>query len=128
MAFTISKTDGRVTILHLSGRLDGQAEDILVESARKVQAAGVRFLVADLRELEMVTSAGLRALHRIYKIFTPQVESEAWQKEHAGEVFKSPYFKLAGASPHVHEVLSIAGFLQNIPFHPSVQDALDSFV
>lgn len=126
-AFTITKTDGRVTILHLSGHVDRQAEPVVVESARQAQAAGVRFLLADLSGVEMITSAGLRALHNVYKIFTPLDEIEAWRKEHADEVFKSPHFKLTGASPEVHYVLSISGFLQNIPMYPNVQEALNSF-
>ena len=126
-AFTVTKTDGRVTILHLIGHLDSQGEPLVLEYARQVQTAGIHFLIADLSEVEMITSAGLRALHNVFKMFTPHEELEAWQKEHPGEVFKSPHFKLAGASPETHYVLSIAGFLQNIPIYPSVQDALNSF-
>ena len=126
-AFTLKKTDGRITILHLAGHLDGQAEAQVSESAHQAQTAGVKFLIADLSEVEMITSAGLRALHNVFKMFTPHEEVEAWQKEHKGEVYKSAYFKLAGASPEVHYVLSIAGFLQNIPIYPNVQDALNSF-
>jgi anti-anti-sigma factor len=126
-AFRVTKTEGRVTVLHLIGHLDGQAEPLVVESAQQAQTAGVRFLIADLGELDMITSAGLRGLHKIYKMLTPHDEIEAWQKSHADEVFKSPYFKLSGASAQVHYVLSIAGFLQNIPIFPTLQEALDSF-
>ena len=125
--FTITKTDGPVTVLHLGGHLDSQAEPEVVETARQTHAAGVRFLVADLSGVEMITSAGLRALHTIYKQFTPHEEVEAWQKEHADQVFKSPHFKLTGASPEVHYVLSISGFLQNLPIYPNLQEALNSF-
>jgi len=126
-SFEIRPTEGRVTILHLTGHLDGQVEGQLIESARQVQGSGGRFLLLDLGRLEMLTSAGLRALHTIYKALTPQEEHDAWHKEHTGKVFKSPYFKLAGASPQVHYVLSISGFLQNIPIFPDLQSALDSF-
>ena len=126
-AFTITKTDGRVTVLHLSGHLDSRAEAMLVENVRLTQTAGIHLLVLDFSEVEMLTSAGLRALHSIYKMFTPPEEMEAWEKEHPGEVYKSPYFNLAGVSPEVHYVLSIAGFLQNIPIYPTLQEALDSF-
>jgi len=126
-AFTITKTDGPITVLHLDGHLDSQAEGMLVESVRQTQAAGIHLLVLDFSNVEMITSAGLRALHRIYKMFTPHDEMEAWQKAHEGEVYKSPYFKLAGVSPEVHYVLSIAGFLQNIPIYPTFQEAMESF-
>jgi anti-anti-sigma factor len=126
-AFTIKKTEGRITILHLIGHLDGQTEALVLQSAQQAQAQGARYLVADLVELEMITSAGLRALHNIYKLLTPHDEIEAWHQSHAEDVFKSPYFKLAGASSQVYYILSIAGFLQNIPIFPTLQEALDSF-
>jgi anti-anti-sigma factor len=126
-AFTITKTDGRITVLHLVGHLDSQAEGELVEQVRQTQASGIHLLVLDFSEVEMITSAGLRALHSIYKMFTPHDEMDAWQKANPGEVYKSPYFKLAGVTPEVHYVLSIAGFLQNIPIYPTFAEALESF-
>lgn len=126
--FNITRTDdGTVTVLHLQGHLDAQAEGILKEQAQQTYDSGVKYLLADLSGLEMVTSAGLRALHAIYKLFTPSAEIEAFQKNNPEDVFKSPYFKLAGASSNVHYVLSISGFLQNIPIYPDVRQALDSF-
>ena len=62
--------------------------------------------------MNFITSAGLGALHNIYKLFTPQEEVDTWEQEKHGEPYKSAYFKLAGASPSVYYVLNIAGFLQ----------------
>jgi hypothetical protein len=123
----IMKTDGPVTILHLEGKFDSPNEKLAVEHAQSVLDAGVRYLLIDLGGVEIVTSAGLRALHTIYKMFTPDEEAHAWRVEHADLTFKSPYFKLAQPSSQVHYVLSIAGFLQNIQIHASLQEALDSF-
>jgi hypothetical protein len=44
---TITKTPGRVTILHLAGKLDGQTHEILLDAARVEQTAGTRFLLLD---------------------------------------------------------------------------------
>lgn len=126
-ALTITKDDGRVVVLHLAGRLDGQSEGMLMNEARLAYDAGARFLLIDLTELEMLTSAGLRALHNIYKLFTPRQEIETWEKEKHGEPYKSKYFKLAGANPKIFYVLNLAGFLHNIPIYPEMQLALDSF-
>jgi ABC-type transporter Mla MlaB component len=124
---TITKTEGRVKILHLTGTLDGETHTILLDAARQEHAAGARFLLVDLQGLEMITSAGLGALHNIYKLFTPLEEVEAWGKEKHGEPYKSAYFKLAAASTSVYYVLNIAGFLQNIPIYPDLDGALKSF-
>jgi hypothetical protein len=75
----------------------------------------------------MITSAGLRAFHTIYKLFTPHEEIEQWQNEKHGEPYKSKYFKVAGANSQIYYVLNLAGFLHNIPIYRDVQLALESF-
>jgi anti-anti-sigma regulatory factor len=123
----ITKTEGRVTVLRLEGRLDGQSEGDLIQAARAEFDSGARFLLLEFSGVTMVTSAGLRALHAIYKMFTPAEEIQAWKTEHGGETFKSPYFKIAQPSPDLHYTLSISGFLQSIYIYPSLQEAVDSF-
>ena len=123
----ITKTPGKVTILHLAGQLDGQTRDLLLDAARGEQEAGARFVLLDLQGVDVISSAGMGALHTIYKMFTPREEIEAWEKEKHGEPYKTPYFKLAGASANVHYVLNIAGFLSNIPVYPDLSGALESF-
>ena len=124
---TITKTEGKVLVMHLRGMLDGQTHELLYTAARAEYDAGVRQLVLDLKELEVVTSAGLGAMHNIYKLFTPKAEIEAWEKEKHGEPYKSAYFKLAAAPSNIYYVLNIAGFLSNIPVYPDLPEALESF-
>jgi hypothetical protein len=124
---TITKTEGRVLVMHLHGMLDGQTHETLYSAAEAEHEAGVRFLVLDLEDLEVLTSAGLGTLHRIYKLFTPEEEIEAWEKENQGEPYKSAYFKLAAAPANIYYVLNIAGFLTNIPIHQQLPEALESF-
>lgn len=128
-ALQITSDDARgpVHILHLAGRLDGETQANMIDAAEAEKASGTRFLLIDLSRLDFITSAGLGALHNIYKLFTPAQEIEAWDRERHGEPFKSPYMKLAGASPSVYYVLNIAGFLQNIPIYPDLEGALRSF-
>lgn len=123
----VKKTMGPVTVLYFEGRLDRETENLAMENARAVLNAGARYLLIDLHDVDMVTSAGLRAIHAIYEMFTPIQEAQAWRMENPDETFKSPYFKLSRATSQVHYVLSIAGFLQNIAMYPDLQAALDSF-
>ena len=125
--FKITKTEGKVTTLHLEGKLDGQTEKELLDAARTEFDAGAKSLLLDFGKLTMITSAGLRALHTLYKMFTPDEEIQAWNTEHKGETFKSPYFKIAQPSSEIHYILSISGFLQSIYIYPSLQEAVDSF-
>jgi anti-anti-sigma factor len=123
----ITKTEGHVTILHFHGHLDGQTENLAIENARTAMNTGARFLLIDLSGVDVISSAGLRALHSIYKMFTLHEEETAWHKVHAGELYKSPNLKLACASSHVYNVLSMTGFLQNISVFSDVEEALRSF-
>lgn len=123
----ITKTDGEVVVLHVAGHLDGETENLLVTEASTVFNAGKKHIILELSKVDIISSAGLRAIHVIYKMFTQHPDMEKWQGEHAGETFKSPFVKLAQPSSQVHYVLSMAGFLQNIYIYPTLQEALDSF-
>ena len=98
-----------------------------MDAARAEYESGASFLLLDLQSLEMLTSAGLRAFHKAFMLFTPKEEIDAWEKEKHGKPYKSPYFKLAGASLQIYYTLNLAGFLHNIPIFAKLQDGLDSF-
>jgi len=122
---TQAKSNVEVTVFHLSGTLDAASEDALYDRACQAFDSGVHYLLLDMANLTHISSAGLRALHNIFKKCTPEGEFEAARE--SGVPYKSPYFKLAAASSEVYYVLNLAGFLHNIPFYPSVDEALKSF-
>ncbi len=105
-----------VTVLHLHGWLDAQSEETLLAEARLAYDGGARFLLIDLAEVTTLTSAGMRAIQKVYKLFTPG-------EEH----FKVSRVKMCNAPPQVYHVLGITGFLQNIPNYETLQTAVDSF-
>ena len=105
-----------VTVLHLRGWLDAQGEELLLAAARDVYDAGARFLLIDLAEVDALTSAGMRAMQKVYKLFTTVEER-----------FKIVRVKLCNAPLEVYHVLGVTGFLQNIPNYETQQTALDSF-
>ena len=118
--------DVTVTILHLSGHPHGNTENQLLDRARQAYEDGSKYLLLDLSELEILTSAGLRAIHKIFNMFTPQSDVEIIH-QHSTEPYKSPYFKLVCPSPEIYYVLNIAGFLQNILIYNNMEDAVNSF-
>ncbi len=119
--------DVPVTILHLSGHLHGSTEPELLERARQAQQAGSRYLLLDLSGVDVLTSAGLRAIQNIFNLFTPQNDVEVI-RQHGEEPYKSPYFKLVCPNPDVYYVLNIAGFLQNLLIYNDRDEAVKSFV
>jgi len=105
-----------VTVFYLRGWLDSQSEGQLLETARLAYDEGARYLLINMSDLDTLTSAGMRALQKVYQIFTPK-------EDH----FKVAHLKLCNAPPQIYNVLGITGFLQNIPMYESMDTALDSF-
>ena len=105
-----------VTVFRLRGWLDAQNEEALLAAARDAYDEGSRFLLLDLSEVDTLTSAGMRAIQKVYRVFTP-----------AEEHFKVARVKLCNAPPQVYHVLGITGFLKNIPNYETAQGAIDSF-
>ena len=120
-----AQNNPNVIVFHLDGTLDAASEDDLCGHAQKAIDSGAISILLDMQKLDFISSAGLRALHNIFKLCTPMEEIQAARRE--GEPYKSPYFKIAGAPPQVYSVLNLAGFLHNIPFYPTMEDALESF-
>jgi anti-anti-sigma factor len=115
---TVEQVQGSVpiTVFHLRGWLDAQSEPQLVQWATEAYEKGTRYLLLDFSELDTLTSAGMRAIQKVYKLYTP----EGTSKEH-------PYLKMASAPPQVYHALKVTGFLQTIPIFESVQSAIDTF-
>jgi anti-anti-sigma factor len=118
--------DAPVTVLHLKGHLHGPTENELFDHARQANEGGARHLLLDMSELEVLASAGLRALQNIFKLFTPPGDLEML-RQHGAEPYKSPYLKLVCPNPQIYYILSITGFLQNIPLYNNLKDAANSF-
>ena len=116
-----------VTILHLSGHLHGNTESELLDRARQAQEDGSKYLLLDLSGVEVLTSAGLRAIHNIFNLFTPHDDRQLIQKR-GEEPYKSPYFKLVCPNPQIYYILNIAGFLQNILIFNNIDEATNSFL
>jgi len=105
-----------VTIFHIGGWLDAQSEAQFLEAARTAYEGGARYLLVDMHDLDTITSAGMRAIQKVYQMFTPKEEQ-----------FKVARVKLCNAPPQIYNVLGITGFLQNLPMYESLDDALVTF-
>ncbi|MDL1912314.1 STAS domain-containing protein [Chloroflexi bacterium CFX6] len=105
-----------VTVFHVGGWLDAQSEPQFLEAARTAYDEGARYLLIDMSDLDTLTSAGMRAIQKVYQMFTPKEDQ-----------FKVAHLKLCNAPPQIYNVLGITGFLQNIPMYESMASALESF-
>jgi anti-anti-sigma factor len=128
LTITTSQVQGNValTILHLAGHLHGSTEHELLDHARQVREDGATHLLLDLSGLEVLSSAGLRAIQNIFKLLTPPSDVELIQK-HGAEPYKSPYLKMVCPNPQIYYVLNITGFMQNLYIFNNMDEALKSF-
>ena len=100
-----------VTVFHLRGWLDVQSEEKLLAAAQEARKAGANQMVLDLEDVTMLTSAGIRAIQKAQKLFTPT---------------NTASLKLCNAPPNVYHALKMTGILQILPMYESLQAALDT--
>ena len=125
---TTSQVQGEVSVIifHLNGHLHGNTEQQLLDRARQSFEDGSKHVLLDLSDLEVLSSAGLRAIHSIFNLFTPQSDVDII-RQHRDEPYKSPYVKLVCPNPDIYYILNITGFLQNLLIYTNMEEAVNSF-
>jgi hypothetical protein len=130
MEISVSQEQARVpvTILHLKGAVRDNAP--IEAQARAAFEAGARNILLDLSEVPYMATAGLRALHTIFTMLrtnAPDESDEATKAGIAAGTFVSPHLKLLKPTPHVLEVLKMAGYDMFLEIHHDLKRALASF-
>jgi serine/threonine-protein kinase RsbW len=100
-----------VVVMALHGRVDAITSPKISAQVREHIAAGARYLLIDLSEVNFLSSSGLRALLLIRKDLMTQ----------GGEL------RLCALQPQVHEVFSITGFTQVFAIHTTQDEARAAF-
>jgi hypothetical protein len=108
-------------------KLDPTSAQILEQAAQDALEQGTRYLLLDFKGVPLVTSAGLSAVLKIYKLLTPKDTTETLMKPPPDEPYKSPYFKLSSMAPNVYYVFNISGFASHLTIYPDLESALKSF-
>jgi anti-anti-sigma factor len=121
-----------VTIMHIDGNLDSTTYNEFQEKADELIKKGTRYLLVDFTHAPYVSSAGLRALHQIFKelnaIHPDAAPSNQDIKKGIGDgTYKSPYLKLTNLSNESKMVLTSTGFDMFIEFYDDMKKAIASF-
>ena len=101
----------RVTVVAVSGRIDSSSAPELEAELRKLVDADQTQIVLDLKNVEYMSSAGLRTMVSTLKAV----------KRVNGDL------RIASPSPRVDEVLRLAGLTSIFSIHPSQEEAVASF-
>lgn len=121
MSITVTREQSRVpvTVLKISGAIHlGNSEDLQNQGAAAF-AQGERDLVIDLSQVDRITSAGLRAILYLTKLFN-HIEGDT-------QLARSTHLKLASPNANVRQVLKISGFDVFMDIFDNTPDAIASF-
>ena len=110
MEITVERRES-VTILSISGSVDGLTSADLSTAFRQEAAAGQTRLIADFAGVDYTSSAGLRAL----------LETVKEARRQGGDL------RLAAVRPDVLRVLELSGFTGILKLFPDVASAAASF-
>jgi anti-anti-sigma factor len=129
MEITASVEQGQVptTVLHLTGDLDANTEGQLVQHARAAVEQGAQHLVIDLTHVRYISSAGVRALHKVYLLMRPDEPAEVRLQGLRDGTYTAPNLRLLKPNDDVREVLSMTGLDMYLQIHPDLPSALASF-
>lgn len=127
---TNSQAQVPVTVLHIEGDLNAETSEHLLQEARAAYEAGGRNLLLDLGKVDLMSSAGLRAIHAIFMMLGPgsagESESDVRQGIVAG-TYRSPHLKLLNPSKKIRQTLELGGFDTFLAIFTNEQEALASY-
>jgi len=107
----IEENQENIHIFKLSGRLDSNTSPIFEEKIVQAIDAGAVSVIVDFKELEYLSSAGLRVLLKATKRL----------KKESGKMV------LCAMADYVREIFEISGFDTFLPIVYSIDDAVNEF-
>jgi anti-sigma B factor antagonist len=114
----ISREDGAkaVTVLRLNGSLDANTQSQLEDTAKQAVDDGAGYIVLDMNGVEYLGSAGVRAIHAITNLLSPE-----------DPTIRSDRLKVLNPSPAAAKVFKTLGFDAFIDVHNTIDEAIASF-
>lgn len=136
MEIIVSHQNGRVpvTVIKVSGQLDGQTYTSLIEKAREIYESGTRNALLDFSGLTYISSAGLVSLHTIALLMRgeamPDIQ-KGWSALKTMDKTRNSgaqkHVKLLNLRPEVLRVLELVGFLEFFEVYTDLDAAVQSF-
>jgi anti-anti-sigma factor len=136
MEITVSQEQGRaaVSVIRITGHLDGQTYQDLISKANEIVGAGVKNILLDLSDLIYISSAGLVSLHTI-ALMTRGEElpnpEQGWSTlksmDSARDGGLQKHLKLLNPRSEITKVLEMVGFSEFFEVFTDKQKAVDSF-
>lgn len=123
-----------VTVVSLTGQLDGQSYQDLIKSVQELHKNGARNILMDLADLTYISSAGLVALHTIALLLRGETlpdPEQGWAALKSIDRSRTSglqkHVKLLNPVPAVVNVLDMVGYTAIFEIFNDRQKALESF-
>lgn len=134
MDIQVFTENGRVpvTVMHVDGNIDAQTYEQFESRAQELIGQGAQHLLIDLSHSPFVSSAGLRALHKLFNQLRAsdpdnQLSEEAVRRGISAGTYKSPHIKLLNLSKETRTAFELSGFDMFIETFDNKEDAVNSF-
>jgi anti-anti-sigma factor len=136
MDISVTQKQGNVpvTVVKVTGQLDGQSYQDLINKAKELYAAGARDFLLDLSDLTYISSAGLVAIHSIALLVKgeeiPDPESGWSAYRSMGRTSTAglqAHIKLLNPREDVRNVLDMVGFGNVFQIFTDLDEAIKSF-
>ncbi len=134
MEIKVSTENARVpiTIMHIEGDLDSSTSNQFKKKADELIQGGARHILVDFAHSPYVSSAGLRALHQLFKELNAihpdsNLSDDEMKKGISAGTYKSPYLKLLNLSEQSKTVFISTGFDMYLEFYHDMKQALAAF-
>jgi anti-anti-sigma regulatory factor len=136
MNITVEQKEGRVpvTVMHLSGDLDGSNYQDVITRAQEIANGGAKYLLIDMEEVPFMGSSGLVALHSITLLMRgekppdPEAGWAAFRTVRRDVEFGlQEHVKLLRLQPSVERSLEKTGMTAFFEIHTDLEEAIASF-
>ncbi len=134
MEIKSSIENGRVpvTVIHVDGNLDSSTYIAFQSRVDALIDNGARFILMDLSHTKFISSAGFRALNKIFNTLRSlnpdaNLSDEALNEGIKAGTYKSPHLKLLNLSDEARMAFEMAGFDMFIETYTDMKDAVASF-
>ena len=119
-----------VTVVNLKGEIDSSNYKVFQDRTEEFIANGARFLLLNMKDLEYISSAGLRVIHTLFnnlRDLHKDANDEELRKKMSAGMYKSPFIKVVNLSARVHEAFELSGFHVYSEVHEEVTVQVQPF-
>jgi len=113
IAISREEGDKAITVMRLRGSLDANTQSVLENKAKEAIDGGAEYLLLDLSAVDYLGSAGMRGIHAITNLLSPDDPS-----------MRSPKLKILNPSPAAAKIFKTLGFDAFIDVYGSVDEAI----